>query len=358
MEQGLDDDLAGGGQVCVIGFARVVCSARVDGFDRGRGVPELWRSKLFVEHHIDQGGPGSGAQAVNLQDPRGRGFARRVRELERAPPWGAGVRAQGREFVDSAQGRLVVGGDQPGAHSPDVDGRTRSLERSNPILVQIVAGDHLGGGETRRVELGTGRSRQAGEVARVQAYADHLVAPAAQLEADLDRPVDPPQRVVGVDQKHAVVGHGVGVGRERLALVVEGHDPGVGVGAPHRDPKAGGRGHVRGSDTPAHIGRPAGREPTVEALGPAQAELEHRVTLGCGRDPGGLGGDQGLKIEDRQQPGLEQLALEQGPADPEQGLVREAGRALGHGVEVDAGAQLAQPIEEGRVEQGGAVVAL
>ena len=48
---------------------------------------------------------------------------------------------------------------------------------------------------------------------------------------DLDRPPHAFQRVVGIDEEDAIVGHRLGVGPEGLHLVVEAHDPAMGVGA-------------------------------------------------------------------------------------------------------------------------------
>ena len=59
-----------------------------------------------------------------------------------------------------------------------------------------------------------GLDAQVGQVAGVEADAEHLVARWPQPAADLDGVADAFERVVGVDQEDAVVGHRLGVGRK------------------------------------------------------------------------------------------------------------------------------------------------
>ena len=80
-------------------------------------------------------------------------------------------------------------------------------------------------------------------------------------------------------------------------LIGEAHDPGVGVGAPHRDAEALPGQHVAGGVGPAEVGRAAGAQPTVEALGAAQTELQHLVGAGRVADAGRLGADEGVEID-------------------------------------------------------------
>ena len=117
--------------------------------------------------------------------------------------------------------------------------------------------------------------------------------------ADLDRVADALERVVGVDEEDAVVGQRLRVGLEGLALVVEGHHPAVGVGAAHRDAEEPAGEHVRGGVAAADVGRAGGREPAVDALGAAQAELEDRRRRRAARhDPRRLGRDQRLEVDE------------------------------------------------------------
>src|SRR5262245_23926320 len=48
--------------------------------------------------------------------------------------------ANGAQLVDAAQGWIIMGCDQPGAHAPDVDARPLFLEALDQVFIQIVAG--------------------------------------------------------------------------------------------------------------------------------------------------------------------------------------------------------------------------
>ena len=109
--------------------------------------------------------------------------------------------------------------------------------------------------------------------------------------------------------------------------------------------------------TAAHVGRARGAEAAVGALRPPQAEVDHLVAPGGEADPGGLGRDQRLEVDEVEERRLDELRVEDRPPHPDEGLVGEDDRALGDGVDVAAQAQLAQLAQEGGVEERTAVVA-
>lgn len=57
---------------------------------------------------------------------------------------------------------------------------------------------------------------------------------------------------------------------------------------------------------------PGAEVPGFGAVGPAQAEFHDGVALGFLHDAGGLGGDEGLVVDDGQDGGFHQLGLDQG----------------------------------------------
>ena len=168
----------------------------------------------------------------------------------------------------------------------------------------------------------------------------------------LDGVANPLERVVGVDEQDGVGGHRTRVGAEGLQLVVEEHDPAVGVRALHRDAVQLAGEHVGGPGHPAHVGRAGRRQGAVDPLGAPQPELDHRLPPGREHRARRLGGDEGLEVHDGEQRGLEQHAGDDRPADPDQGLVREDHRALGNRVDVHVELEGAEPVEEGRLEEG------
>ena len=52
---------------------------------------------------------------------------------------------------------------------------------------------------------------------------------------------------------------------------------------------------------PPTIGRTAGGDGAIDALGAAQAKFDDGIALGGQADAGGLGGNQGLEIDDVEQ---------------------------------------------------------
>ncbi len=107
----------------------------------------------------------------------------------------------------------------------------------------------------------------------------------------------------------------------------------------------------------AHVRRARGAEAAVRALRAAQTEFDHLVAPRGERDPRGLGRDQRLEVDEVEERRLYELRVEDRPPHADEGLVGEDDRALGHGVDVTAEAELAELAQEGRVEERSAVVA-
>lgn len=79
--------------------------------------------------------------------------------------------ANSTEFIDSAEGGLVGRGDELGAHAPDIDACSGGFKPADFIVVEVVAGDDLGVGESGFVEELAGPDAEGGEVAGVEADA-------------------------------------------------------------------------------------------------------------------------------------------------------------------------------------------
>ena len=93
-------------------------------------------------------------------------------------------------------------------------------------------------------------------------------------------------------------------------------------------------------------------------MGPAETELEHRVTARGEADAGGLGRDEGLEVDHVQERGLQQLGLEDGTLYADEGLVGEDDRALRDGIDVAREAQRLQVVQEDGVEEGPTIAAV
>ena len=123
-----------------------------------------------------------------------------------------------------------------------------ALEVGDQVLVEVVGGHDQGVVEAGVGEHAVGRLAEAGQVARIEADGGARTRrPAARSSWKAVRALGSPggQGVVGVHQQEAALGIEAGVGAEGLKLVVEAHDPGVGVGAAHRDAEELAGQHVR-----------------------------------------------------------------------------------------------------------------
>ena len=129
------------------------------------------------------------------------------------------------------------------------------------------------------------------------------------------------------------------------------------MGPADRDAEQAARQHVRGRVAAAEVGGPRRRQPAVGALRPPQPELHDRRAAGGEHDVRRLGRRERRVVHEVEQGALEQLRLEQGTRHPQQRLVREDERALGHRVDVDPQPEVAQVVEERRLEQRPVVVA-
>ena len=147
--------------------------------------------------------------------------------------------------------------------------------------------------------------------------------PFAQRQPRGHRLFYPLHRIVGIHQQDAVVGLGGRVGGEGFGLVRKGHHPAVGVGTTHGDAVVAPRPDVRRGVAAPNVSRPAGRQPTVDALRAPQPEFQHRILPGGGLDAGGLRGDEGAEVDDGQQRRLQQLRLDQRCLDAQQRHVRK-----------------------------------
>src|SRR5262245_9859066 len=105
---------------------------------------------------------------------------------------------------------------------------------------------------------------------------------------------------------------------------------------------------VRRADAAADEGRASRIDAGAEAMRAPCPEFDYSTTLRRLDDAGGLGRDQGLKINRREQIGLDDLSLNQRRGHPQQRLARERHSPLGHRPDVAGETQAAQVVEEFR----------
>ena len=131
----------------------------------------------------------------------------------------------------------------------------------------------------------------------------------------------------------------------------------MGVGAFDGDAEEFAGQDVAGGVHAADVCGAGGGECAVDALGAAEAELEDGIASGGVADAGGLGGDQGLEVDDVEEGGFEELGLEDRAGDADERLVGEDDGAFGDGVDVAGELQLGEIIRGSRSSKSGAVVA-
>ncbi len=177
-----------------------------------------------------------------------------------------------------------------------------------------------------------------------------MLAALLHLKAHRDGVLQALGYVVGINQQHAVRGEFLGVGAECLQLVVEGHDPGMGMGAGNGKVELASGKHVGGAGAAAHDGRAAGAHAARFALGAAQAELGNR-RFGRQAHACRLGGRKRFEVHAVQKLRFQKLALNDGPNDAHDGVVREHNGALAHRIDIHRNLQRAQVLKELGAEQ-------
>ena len=105
-----------------------------------------------------------------------------------------------------------------------------------------------------------------------------------------------------------------------------------------------------GAGAAADVSSPRPVDGAAGALGPAGAELQHGAAPGGPDDAVGLGGDEALVVDGQQQEGLQQLGLDGGGPDGEDGLVGEHRGSFGDGVDVAGEAEVCQVVQKSLVE--------
>ena len=211
-----------GEQRLVFEAAELLAAQQVGGVD-DRAV--LVDGLIDVEHHVARQTSVREAIAAHVQNARKGELGRLLGHLEACRPRIVGRGARRRKLVHAAQGRLVVGRGELGAHAPRHDLGTLVANGLDGVFVQIVRQHDAAVGQTRLVEPLAGVARKPRQIARIDADARKALPPLAHLEADRDGVVDAALDIVGVHEKHAVGREALRVGAKSLELVVERHDP-------------------------------------------------------------------------------------------------------------------------------------
>src|SRR5262245_15792472 len=119
-------------------------------------------------------------------------------------------------------------------------------------------------------------------------------------------------------------------------------------GAVNREAEHLARLNVRRAHAAADEGRASRIDPRAEAMSAPRPEFDYSTALRRLDDAGGLGRYQGLKIDRREQIGLDYLSFDQRRGHPQQRLARERHSPFGHRPHVAGEAEVAQVVEEFR----------
>src|SRR5262245_5337092 len=130
---------------------------------------------------------------------------------------------------------MIVSGDKFGPYPPGVDPGALKFEALDDVFIKVVAADDHRLGKSRFVQNLPRLDAEKSQIAGVEADAGKFVAALPQFAADLSCAPDAFQRIVGVNEKNAVVGQGPGVSVEGFQLRIERHDPTMRVCTKHRN---------------------------------------------------------------------------------------------------------------------------
>ena len=261
------------------------------------------------------------------------------------------------QFVNAAEGRVVLGCDQVRTYAPGTDGGTLGLQGRDQVLIQIIgSGDH-GIFKACRVQHLSGFLGQIGKVAAVQtdAVALELYAFVPQILEGLDGIGHAGfQGIIGIDQQDAGGRIHIRVGLEGCQLILKAHDPAVRVGASDRYFKELAAEDIGSADTAGDDSCPGTVGTGVGALGTAQTEFHNAVTLRRVADPGGLGGDQALMVDDIEDGGLDQLRLHDGSNNFHHGFPGEHEGTFRNSVNGTGKVEIGQVVQEILIEDSDA----
>ena len=144
------------------------------------------------------------------------------------------------------------------------------------------------------------------------------------------------QRVVGIYQQSTGIRIQFCVFLECRVFILEAHDPAMGVCPHDRHVEHLPGQHVGCAHAAADDSRPCAVQSGIRPLGPAQPEFHDAVPLRRVNDPGSLGGDQALVVDDIEDRRLHKLGLHDRRDDLEQRFLRENDRTLGDGIDAPA----------------------
>src|SRR5215510_15492906 len=111
-------------------------------------------------------------------------------------------------------------------------------------------------------------------------------------------------------------------------------------GAVNREAEHLARLDVRRAPAAADEGRASRIDPRAEAMSAPRPEFDYSVALRRLDDTGGLGRYQSLKIDRREQIGLDDLSLDQRRGHPQQRLPRKGQRPFRHRPDLPAEAEV------------------
>ncbi len=201
-----------------------------------------------------------------------------------------------------------------------------------------------------RVQDGADFDRQLCQVTTVQPYTADMYAFGAKLVDQAGCRLRRFDRVIGIDQQDRALGihaRKVFEGRELRGMRL---DEGMRHRAVDRDAVCRVGEHRRRSRETGDVGCASGHQAGFCAVCPAQPEVDQQFARRSQHATGRLGRDQGLEVNEIDQPGLDQLRLGQRRDDLHDGLVGKERRALRHGADIASEAKVGEIVDQARFE--------
>ena len=239
---------------------------------------------------------------------------------------------------------------EAGSNTIAVDGNFTVGKLHQLLFVQAAAGDDPYIGQPAMVEDTSHLHGVFGEISAIDADASEadsrLLQPGRQVY-NLPRGSF---RIVGVDQKDRAIRPCCGEVDEGVFLAGVHldermrHRPVDGYAKPTGRRRGGASGEAR------QIARPCRQKTGVRAMCASEAEVHQRLASGRQNHTRRLRCDNRLKMQQIDDLGLNQLSFCQRRGDPQNRFICEKDRAFGHGIYIAGEAEMAQRLDEFRVQ--------
>ena len=257
---------------------------------------------------------------------------------------GAVLVLDGSQLIHATKHRLRPGRDQSLTHTEHIDFGALAKQILNDILVQRVGNGDLTFGPSGLVQHLSCLLAQVCHITGIQTDAALFDPQRLQHFVEyLDRiGYTGLQGVVGIHQQGGIIGVHLTIGFECFIFGIEHLHPGMGHSAACiNTEQLIGDGAGR-AVTATDIGGSCAQNGCVCALRPTGTEFQHRSSLCCPNHTVGLGCDQTLVIDGKQQEGFDQLRLNGRRPDRDNGFFREYRSSLRYGPNITGKLEVCQ----------------